>query len=137
MHLCCARCYTEAIVHTKIAEFFCSRKGKDTVLLGAVLLLGVAAFSLGRLSVASDPAAPVVLYVPKETAAREPVQREAPVASPSATTGSYVASKNGSVYHLPWCSGAQRIKEANKVWYETKEAAEAAGLRPAANCKGI
>lgn len=107
------------------------------MLLAAVLLLGVAAFLLGRLSVAIEPAAPVVLYVPEATAALETVQRKETTAPQSATTGSYVASKNGSVYHLPWCSGAQRIKEENKVWYETKEVAEAAGLRPAANCKGI
>lgn len=49
----------------------------------------------------------------------------------------YVASKNGTKYHLPWCSGAKRIKEENKVWFATKEEAEAAGYTPAANCKGI
>lgn len=49
----------------------------------------------------------------------------------------YVASKSGTKYHLPWCSGAKRIKEENKIWFATKEAAEAAGYTPAANCKGI
>jgi methylphosphotriester-DNA--protein-cysteine methyltransferase len=51
--------------------------------------------------------------------------------------GTYVASKSGSAYHFPWCSGAQRIKEENKVWFETKEEAELAGYRPASNCKGL
>lgn len=51
--------------------------------------------------------------------------------------GEYVASKNGKAYHFPWCSGAQRIKPANQVWFETKEAAEAAGYLPAGNCKGL
>lgn len=55
----------------------------------------------------------------------------------STVTGGYVASKNGSKYHLPWCSGAQRIKEENKVWFETKAEAEKAGYTPAANCPGI
>ena len=53
------------------------------------------------------------------------------------TEGSYVASKSGTKYHLPWCGGAQRIKEENKVWFKTKEDAEKAGYTPAANCKGI
>ena len=51
--------------------------------------------------------------------------------------GQYVASKNGTKYHLPWCSGAKRIGEANKIWFATKEAAEKAGYTPAANCRGI
>ncbi|PIP86819.1 hypothetical protein COV42_02680 [Candidatus Campbellbacteria bacterium CG11_big_fil_rev_8_21_14_0_20_44_21] len=51
--------------------------------------------------------------------------------------GNYVASKNGSKYHLPWCSGAERIKEENKIWFENKEEAEKAGYTPAGNCKGI
>jgi hypothetical protein len=51
--------------------------------------------------------------------------------------GAYVGSKNGDKYHLPWCSGALRIKEENKVWFRTKEEAEASGYSPASNCKGI
>lgn len=49
----------------------------------------------------------------------------------------YVASKNGTKYHLPTCSGAKTIAEANKVWFASKEEAEAAGYAPAGNCKGI
>lgn len=49
----------------------------------------------------------------------------------------YVASKTGTKYHLPTCAGAKQIKEENKVWFSTKEEAEAAGYTPATNCKGI
>lgn len=48
-----------------------------------------------------------------------------------------VASKNGSVYHYIWCSGAKRIKEENKIYFKSKEEAEAAGYRPAQNCPGL
>lgn len=51
--------------------------------------------------------------------------------------GGYVASKNGTRYYLPWCGGASRIKEENKVWFQTKEEAEARGLTPAKNCPGL
>ena len=54
-----------------------------------------------------------------------------------ATNAQYVASKNGTKYHLTWCAGAKQIKEENKVYFETKEEAERAGYSPAANCKGI
>lgn len=58
-------------------------------------------------------------------------------AAPPATSGAFVASKNGEKYYLPSCSGAKRIKEENKVWFPTREAAEASGYEPAANCKGL
>ncbi len=54
-----------------------------------------------------------------------------------ASSGQYVGSKNGTKYHLPWCAGAQQIKEENKVWFSSKKEAEGAGYTPAANCKGI
>ena len=51
--------------------------------------------------------------------------------------GQYVASKSGTRYYLPWCSGAKQIKEENKVWFTSKEDAESKGYTPAKNCKGI
>lgn len=53
------------------------------------------------------------------------------------TKGLYVASKNGTKYHLPTCPGAKRIKEENKIWFDSKTEAEQAGYEPAKNCKGI
>ena len=58
-------------------------------------------------------------------------------AEPASTTGTFVASKNGTKYYLPECSGADRIASANKVWFATASAAEEAGYAPATNCKGI
>ena len=51
--------------------------------------------------------------------------------------GQYVGSKNSNKYHLPWCSGAARIKEENKVWFASKEEAVAKGYTPASNCPEI
>ncbi len=51
--------------------------------------------------------------------------------------GKYVASKSGSKYYLPSCSGVKRIKEENKVWFASIEDAKAAGLTPASNCPGL
>lgn len=61
----------------------------------------------------------------------------AAVAAAVAESGAYVASRNGTKYHLPTCSGARTISEENKISFATKEEAEAAGYEPAANCKGI
>ena len=51
--------------------------------------------------------------------------------------GQLVASKTGAKYHFPWCSGAQRISETNKVWFDSVEEARKAGYTPASNCKGL
>ena len=51
--------------------------------------------------------------------------------------GKYVASHSGGFYYLPTCAGAKRIKEKNQVWYESKDDAEARGLKPSANCPGL
>lgn len=54
-----------------------------------------------------------------------------------AENSAYVASKNGTKYHLPWCPGASQMKEENKVWFATVADARAAGYEPAANCPGL
>lgn len=101
-----------------------------------LLLVAVASFGLGRQSVAEKA-------ISLTTTAESGVQNAPTITeSPQITTENegqprYVASKNGQVYHLLICPGAKQISEANKVYFNTKEEAEAAGLHPAANCKGI
>ena len=78
------------------------------------------------------------MFITKEANAEAASTKAAVDADPaSAAEGKYVASKSGTKYHLPWCGGAKQIKEANKIWFDTKEEAEAAGYTPATNCKGI
>lgn len=57
--------------------------------------------------------------------------------STAPSSGGFVASKNGTKYYVPSCGGAGRIKEENKVWFTSKEDAEAAGYTPASNCPGL
>lgn len=110
-----------------------------------ILVVAVASFALGRMSAMES----VAHYQPIQagTAVESTVAREMRVEGVPTTSvqgvgtepvpGGYVASKNGTKYHLPWCSGAKRIKEENKIWFSTKEEAEKAGYEPAGNCKGI
>lgn len=51
--------------------------------------------------------------------------------------GLLVGSKNSDKYHYPWCPGAVRIKEENKVWFKSAKEARSAGYEPAKNCKGL
>jgi len=120
-----------------IPEILNSRKAQDIFLIMSVLLLSGISFGLGRLSVTQHPLQPVTLQQAQlgtvtMNTATQPLQ-----SAEQASKKQYVASKNGTVYHAPWCSGAQRIREDNKVWFATKKEAEGAGYRPAKNCKGL
>ncbi|ETB63703.1 TPA: hypothetical protein DIC38_03090 [Candidatus Nomurabacteria bacterium] len=46
----------------------------------------------------------------------------------------YVASKNGKLYYSLNCSGANRIKEENKIFFASKEEAEKSGYGFATSC---
>ena len=96
---------------------------------GVLVLVGLASFGLGRQSAESPK-------IEANTAAPAAAVQKRPIEAPLPSTH-FVASKNGQVYHLPHCSGAKRISPANKITFASKEEAEAAGYRPAANCKGI
>lgn len=113
-----------------------------------IVVVGVISFGLGRLSVRSTVAVPHK-YVPFTQGAQvgasqsgkisEEITATIATTSTSQQSGGkkYVGSKNGTKYHLPWCSGAAHIAEANKVWFASKEEASRAGYTPAANCKGM
>ena len=129
----------------RIANFFQSDKG-TVVLAVLACVLASGSFLLGRLSLAgeahrdivvehTEPAAQVASAI-EQTPNEASVPPAATSTSPK-TSGKYVASKTGAAYHFPWCSGAKRIKEENKIYFDTKEAAEQAGYHPAGNCKGL
>lgn len=99
-----------------------------------IVLVAVTAFGLGRQSAREGEARPEMAAGAIQGLVAEPSRAAASDDLPAA---SYVGSKNGEVYHLQHCSGAKRISEANRVFFKTKAEAEAAGYRPAANCKGI
>ncbi len=45
------------------------------------------------------------------------------------------ASRNGTKYYFPWCSGVARIKEENKITFPDENSAKSAGYSKAANCE--
>ena len=113
-----------------------------------VILAAGAAFGLGRLSKIEEGRVPVKFSQWQATTtqqqvlgvlqtAGQPASADPPAGRAETSAGKYVGSKNSDIYHFPWCPGALRIKEENKVWFETKEAAKTAGYRPAGNCKGL
>lgn len=115
-----------------------------------MVLVGTASFGLGRLSALESLREPVSVFRPDgsrvdsgqseevilHTATPEVSSLPAAVGSVP-DSGEVVGSKNSNKYHLPWCTGAQRISEANKIYFKTIADAEAAGYVPAANCPGL
>lgn len=103
----------------------------DIITASVIILIALIAFGLGRLSVLLEKKTPIRI---------ENMSENASSTLPAGTASSkelFVASKSGTKYHFPWCSGAQSIKEENKIWFSSKEEAEKAGYKPATNCKGL
>lgn len=95
-----------------------------------LVLVGTLAFGLGRWSRIEESQTPVLIENPNPVG-------ETPVKTSITTTKNFVASKNGKRYYYPRCAGASRIKEENKVWFDTANEAKQAGYTPAANCLGL
>ena len=119
------------------------RKIFDAALMPAVVVLvGVGAFGLGRLSRIEEAKRPLIIRNGSDIAVPVPsVQTAAAAQSLPAqagvATGPIVASKSGTKYYLSTCSGAKNIKDANKVYFASAAEAQAAGYTAAANCPGL
>lgn len=108
-----------------------------------IVLVAFASFGLGRISMidhgvsSKSQKSEIISHTLETQTVSVPYQEPNREPGGEVPSGGYVASKNGTKYHLPWCSGAKQMKEENKIWFQTKEEAEAQGYAPAANCKGI
>ena len=103
-----------------------------------LVLIGILGFGIGRWSKIEETKTPILI----ENPAGEQGVNATPIVSgtsetTSTKTGALVGSKNGTKYHYPWCNGATRIKEENKIWFASAEEAKKAGYNPAANCPGL
>ncbi|KKU06229.1 MAG: hypothetical protein UX07_C0004G0017 [Parcubacteria group bacterium GW2011_GWA2_45_30] len=130
--------------HLQKVKLWISTNKSDLYIASIIFLTAVASFGLGRLSILWPEKEPIIienheLGIRNNETAEKTLNSISPNSSFIIPNSSqkYVASKNGAAYHFPWCSGALRIKEENKIWFETKEEAEKAGYKPAGNCEGL
>jgi len=80
---------------------------------------------------------PSQIIIDKNAKIGLPVQGNGQVTSTSNNykiLGNFLASINGEAYYPKDCAAANRIKEENRIWFNTKEEAEIQGYRPAQNC---
>ena len=110
---------------------------KDELIISLIILSSVfGGFGLGRLSIVEETKPPITI---EEMTLSASTSLTATAIGPlqGRERGLYVASKTGKTYHYPWCSGAQRIKEANRIYFNSTVEARRAGYKPAKNCKGL
>jgi len=100
----------------------------DIVLVIGILLVSVISFGLGRLS------ARRVEHVPIQVEEASGLTKVCQPQPQSSKLSPLVASKNGTKYYFPWCSGVKLIKEANKISFGSEDEAKEAGYELAANC---
>ncbi len=112
----------------------------DIYIIITIILVGTASFGLGKLSSFEKNKVPISIFKTQDamyaTVMKDTLNNPQPN-SIAQTSGGVVASKSGTKYYYPWCSGVSKIKEGNKVWYKSIEEARSAGLTPASNCVGL
>lgn len=127
---------------TKIIKFVKTYQS-DIVLALAIVLISVTAFNLGKLSVANDKKFPITITESNTANSLGAINGGDNTGSKKLAPRTYnpspsfvVASKasKSRVYHFPWCSGASRISEKNKITFPTEATALAAGYTLAGNC---
>jgi len=138
-----------------------SKDETNSFILGAIIILvALISFGLGRLSKIREQKTPITIEngismangapqggndqlgqneASKNLAAVGSISSLKDIGYPStpSTGGKVVASKSGTKYHYPWCAGASKISDKNKVWFTNEDEAKKAGYTPANNCKGL
>ncbi len=127
-----------------IKEFV--EKIKPLYTLFLIIVIASIFFALGRLSALEDRKTPLKI-INQDIGQNKPLegQNTANVIDSvvlesqisNQNSGEVVASKSGSKYHFPWCSGAKSIKPENLITFGSIEEARKAGYEPAKNCKGL
>lgn len=118
------------------------RGGGDLFLTAVIILVATISFGLGRLSKIREEKTPITIE-DRGLSANSPLSTsnvdsgKMPDKNITESPKIFVASRNGKKYYYAWCESAKVIKEQNRIWFATKDAAEKAGYEPATNCKGL
>jgi hypothetical protein len=139
----------------RIADFMEKCKSDRIFIPALIILVGIGSFGLGRLSKIESNKRGFSIEAPANVAqiiknknlllnadpnnkqTEKTLSNEQIDQKSIGKTGEVVASKTGTKYHFPWCSGARTIAEKNKIWFNSAEEARKAGYQPASNCKGL
>ncbi len=146
--------------YEKIKLFFADIKDKaygqekgmkikdDLYIILIIILVGTISFGLGKLSAYEKNKTPISILKTKEYMLSTVLEatdityitqtdKYGAVPTDNVSKSLVVASRTGTKYYYPWCTGVSRIKEENKVWFNSIEEAKAVGLTPATGCVGL
>lgn len=98
-----------------------------------IILVAVLSFGIGRLSTVGNREPVRIDYTPEALGGLSTTNNQASTIQ-SISEEEVVVSKNGSKYHYKHCSGANQIKEENKIIFPDKDTAERSGYTLAGNC---
>lgn len=117
----------------KIKRFNQDGRTRDVYVSLVIILTAISAFGLGRLSKTNlDGQGITIRYPEGDQTSRETAA--APDAVSDVSQKTIFASKNGTKYYFPSCSGAGKIKEENKIWFATEAEAQSAGFAKSSTC---
>jgi hypothetical protein len=122
----------------KIKAFMLQIETEAYLMILIIILVGMAGFGLGKLSNTDMNRAVII-----QTEVMENTQNDS-IGSTQNTAGAInvdfknnnniVASKNGTKYYFPSCSGVGRIQDQNKVFFTSEQEALDAGYVKANGC---
>lgn len=120
-------------------------KDLDQILsLIALILVGISSYWIGSIVQKESELAEIMIIYPTEIAfttrpsvAPSQTATSAETSNQPISKAKLIASKNGSRYYYSHCSGINRIKPENRIYFDTPEQAEAQGLSLAANCQKL
>jgi len=100
---------------------FIGRVPRDILIIAILILASSASFGLG--------------YLAGLDAGQGDEAADQGLSLDTNTTGNFVASKSGTKYYPVSCAGAEKISDANKVYFVSASVAERAGYTLSVNCK--
>jgi hypothetical protein len=127
----------------KIKAYIGSEQGKDVLVVLIVILVGLGSFELGRLSMGTNSSSGIKIEYPElstsqaanaEIAATSQ-KTSAPQPKPKVAVEIYFASKRGHKYYPAGCAAGKTIKMENRVYFDTRAQAEAAGYELSSSCR--
>lgn len=122
-----------------------SRERERLMVFATIVLVSVLGFEAGVIAAHSSPSKPIVIEVPSaslivgetDTGAvagmateQRSDTRSVPEGASTNADCAFVGSKNSTLYHLPTCAPAKRIKPENKVCFKNVAEAEKRGYKP-------
>ena len=113
-----------------------SKMGQSIAFSVILVLTCLTSFGLGRLSVQKPLQNDTVSIIGEVSTYGDsaPSKQGGGYQESESSYGVYVASRSGTKYYLPSCSGASRIKEENKIWFNSTSEAESAGFTKSSTC---